>query len=157
MRCNAAMPAGLRIFYGRTFGASAKKSCRRDSLRRATNEVRPTTLDACLARVHVAGNVCNWRRAFVASNQERVTNGTMARSSARRSIKRKRPAGITPPTLSCDCRLAGPVPLLCIPSCWIDLIGSAERRLTPLHAGMVRPYRGRLPLRNWNGAGYPLV
>jgi hypothetical protein len=59
--------------------------------------------------------------------------------------------------LSCNCRLAGPVPLLCIPPCWIDLIGSAERRLTPLHAGMVRPYRGRLPLRNWNGAGYPLV
>src|SRR6267142_1320500 len=50
----------------------------------------------------------------------------------------------------------GPVPLLCIPSCWIDLIGSAERRLTPLHAGMVRPYQGRLP-RNWNGGGYPLV
>jgi hypothetical protein len=45
----------------------------------------------------------------------------------------------------------------CTPSCWIDLIGSAERRPTPLHAGMVRPYRGRLPLRNWNGAGYPLV
>src|SRR6266852_1462521 len=97
------------------------------------------------------------KRAFVASNQERVTNGTMMKSSARRSIKRKRPAGITPPALSCNCRLAGPVPLLCIPSCWIDLIGSAERRLTPLHAGMVRPYRGRLPLRNWNGAGYPLV
>jgi hypothetical protein len=51
----------------------------------------------------------------------------------------------------------GPVPLLCIPSCWIGLTDSAERRLTPLHAGMVRPYRGRLPLRNWNGAGYPLV
>jgi hypothetical protein len=25
--------------------------------------------------------------------------------------QRKRPAGITPPTLSCNCRLAGPVPL----------------------------------------------
>jgi hypothetical protein len=29
------------------------------------------------------------KRTFVASNHERVTNGTMARSSARRSIKRK--------------------------------------------------------------------
>jgi hypothetical protein len=46
--------------------------------------------------------------------------------------------------LSCNCRLAGSVPLLCIPSCSIDLIGSAERRLRPLHAGIVRPYRGRL-------------
>ena len=42
----------------------------------------------------------------------------------------------------------------CIPS---SLIGSAERRLRPLHAGMVRSYRGRFPLRNWNGAGHPLV
>jgi hypothetical protein len=27
----------------------------------------------------------------------------------------QRPAGATPPTLSCNCRLAGPVPLLCTP------------------------------------------
>lgn len=67
-----------------------------------------------------------------ASNQERVTNATMARWSSRRSIKGKRPTGITPPTLSCNCRLAGPVPLLSIPSCSIDLIGNAGRRLTAL-------------------------
>jgi hypothetical protein len=33
-------------------------------------------------------------------------------AATRRSIKRK-PAGVTPPTLSCNCRLAGPVLLLC--------------------------------------------
>jgi hypothetical protein len=33
------------------------------------------------------------KRAFVASNQERATNGTIARSSARRSIKKKKAGG----------------------------------------------------------------
>jgi hypothetical protein len=33
-------------------------------------------------------------------------------AAARRSTKR-RPAGATPPTLSCNCRLTGPVPLRC--------------------------------------------
>ncbi len=57
---------------------------------------------------------------------------------------RKRPAGVTPPTLSCNCRLVGPVPLLCIPLATSTLIGSTQRRLTPLHAGMAKRYRGRL-------------
>jgi hypothetical protein len=40
-----------------------------------------------------------------------------------------------------------------IPCCWIDWTGSAERRLTLLRAGMVWPYRGRIPLCNWNRSG----
>jgi hypothetical protein len=53
-------------------------------------------------------------------------------SGTHHSIKR-RPVGATPPTFSCNCRLAGPVPLLCTrhlelaPGTW----------LTPLHAGMM--------------------
>ena len=35
-------------------------------------------------------------------------------SGTHHSIKR-RPVGATPPTFSCHCRLAGPVPLLCTP------------------------------------------
>src|SRR5260370_3456989 len=57
---------------------------------------------------------------------------------------RKRPAGVTPPTLSCNCRLVGPVPLLCIPLATSTLIVTTQRRLTPLHPGMAKRYRGRL-------------
>jgi hypothetical protein len=99
-----------------------------------------------------------WREAGIrCKHHERVTNGTMARSSARRSIKEKGRRALR--RRPCLATAGSRVRFRCFAfrSCWIDLIGSAERRLTPLHAGMVRPYRGRLPLRDWNGAGYPLV
>src|SRR5206468_5702759 len=60
--------------------------------------------------------------------------------------QRKRPAGVTPPTLSCNCRLAGPVPLLCIPVARTILISSTRCRLTPLRIGIAEAYRGRLTL-----------
>ena len=50
--------------------------------------------------------------AFSAANRGKWT--LVAGVATRRSIKR-RPAGATPPTFSCNCRLAGPVPLLCTP------------------------------------------
>jgi hypothetical protein len=50
---------------------------------------------------------------FIAySLQPTVAVDTITGAATRRSIKRK-PAGTTLPTLSCNCRLAGPVPLLC--------------------------------------------
>jgi hypothetical protein len=46
--------------------------------------------------------------------------------------KGKRPAGIAPPTLCCNCRLAGPVPLLCIPVVLDRLVapGAGRRHCT---------------------------
>src|ERR1700684_1220213 len=63
--------------------------------------------------------------------------------ATRRSIKR-RPAGATPPTLSCNCRLARPVPLLCT----LHLEIAPGTWFTPLHAGMKRPHEGRFGLVN---------
>ena len=57
---------------------------------------------------------------------------------------RERPAGATPPTLPCNCRFVGPVPLHSA----FSLIGTTCCRPTPLHAGMANPYQGRLRLRN---------
>jgi hypothetical protein len=47
--------------------------------------------------------------------QPTVAADTTCGAAMLRSIKR-RPAGATPPVLSCNCRLVGPVPLLYDPS-----------------------------------------
>jgi hypothetical protein len=55
--------------------------------------------------------------------EERVTNGTMARSSARRSIKRKKAGGhyAADLVLQLPARGSGSVTLHSVlPSCWID-------------------------------------
>ena len=74
-----------------------------------------------------------------------------ARVSGTRS--RERPAGVTPPTLPCNCRFVGPVPLHSA----FNLFGTTWCRPTPLHAGTANPYQGRLRLRSRHGSDYPLV
>jgi len=51
---------------------------------------------------------------FMAYSLQPLWRWTLVTGVATRCSIKRRPAGATPPTLSCNCRL-GPVPLLCTP------------------------------------------
>lgn len=67
-------------------------------------------------------------------------------------LSRERPAGVTPPTLPRNCRLARPVPLLFT----LDLLVASGTRMAPIRTGMKGPYLGRLGLVNRNQSTQPL-
>lgn len=75
-----------------------------------------------------------------------VSHGVLSAVSRGSPPGRERPAGVTPPTLLRNCRLAGPVPLLFTP----DLLLASGNRLAPLRTGMKGTYLGRLGLVNRN-------
>jgi len=57
--------------------------------------------------------------------------------------REKRPAGATPPTLSCNCRLKGPVLLLAFGLAASILMLAFPSSPTSLHVRMARPHWGR--------------
>ena len=72
-----------------------------------------------------------------------VSNNVQRSRTELRSIQRKRPAGATPPTFSCNCRArrSGSV-------AWTSLVYSGHWQ-TPLHVGIAKSPRGRFALKHW--------